>query len=229
MLHFWLMPRWNALLDTSTNIVLAVSSHRAALTQVREALTDTTIAAGVNVPNYQRTWYRRSFFLSGVAPENYPRWTWSFKTRLFSPTRTELITEALIERARLANTQLDAYSKMIRLLSSARSSLETGIDMQETVYLLKKMQALRFRDANYDERILLDVPFVLQYADLRDIPLKQAADDIIFKAKLDEDLLAKTELLRMKYFKRVRSAKTTDDVLDIMNHFERDYFKNTLT
>lgn len=110
----------------------------------------------------------------------------------------------------------------------ARYPVMTGIWQQETVYINKRLQAIAFRDAGYPEDVAPNYPYVLQYADLTGSTLRQAADDIIFKAKLDEDFLAKTELLRLKYFRLVREAEKPEEVAEAYKAFVRESYKNAL-
>ena len=113
-------------------------------------------------------------------------------------------------------------------VSRGRYPVSTGVLFQETVYLTKKAQASAFKEAGYPEDDILEYPYIIQYADFANIPLKQAADDILFKARLDDELLAKTELIRLKYFNAIRSARTVEEVAPIYEAFTRESYRNAL-
>jgi hypothetical protein len=116
----------------------------------------------------------------------------------------------------------------VHFLNVARSSVDCGVSMQESVYTTKRAQAQSFRASGYDESQPADFPYVLQYADYARISMKEAADRILLKAKLDEHTLAKTELLRLKYFDRVRAAKAPQDLKKVDEEFMLEYFTNAM-
>lgn len=127
----------------------------------------------------------------------------------------------------LVQAKVDTVYNMISSINEARMRAGTGTLLQETVYAKKREQARAFKDAGSNEADALQYPYVLQYAELLGISLAQAADDILFKAQLDDDILAKTEWLRLKYLAKVRSAKTVADVAAIYTDFKRNYSLNS--
>lgn len=102
------------------------------------------------------------------------------------------------------------------------------MEFQPTTYVLKRMQAEKFKSSGYDETIEPEVPFVAQYADFADLSMKQAADDIIFKAKLDQDMLLRTEGIRLKYFRLLRDSATPQEVMKVVEDFRRENYFNSL-
>ena len=99
--------------------------------------------------------------------------------------------------------------------------MRTGLDFQETIYLAKQTQAQRLKDSGYDERLIVESPYVVQYADSIGIPLEQAVSEILLQAKLDHEFLAKTEQIRMQYFTEVKRAKTPQELESILTAFKR--------
>ncbi len=81
-----------------------------------------------------------------------------------------------------------------------------------------------FRESGYDESMAIECPYVLQYADFSGISLQQAADDILLKSKFDRDLLMKTELLRLKFFRRIKEAQKPEEVALVIRDFFNDYY-----
>ena len=137
-----------------------------------------------------------------------------------------MLTDDLRFKSHLAARKVIFLYHMMRSITAARNSLRTGINFQETVYLTKKLQARDFKKSGYDEDSIMEYPYVLQYADLKNLSLRQAADDILFMSRLADDLLAKTELLRLRYWSRVREATHPDELVKIESDFMQDCFVN---
>jgi hypothetical protein len=177
------------------------------------------MANGVNWPNY-----RRQFPLINKNPRIYPEWTWDWETRLFSPTPKELLTAELRQRSALAVKKCRALWEISYELSVARYPVWSGLLMQETVYIAKKTQAQRYKDLGCPETDAVSYPYVLQYADFSGLTMRAAADEILFKARLDEDLLSKSEFLRLKYFNLVKDAMTTSEIDPILKRFRTETY-----
>jgi hypothetical protein len=187
---------------------------------LNECMLDTRHAAAVRYPNYTK-----SFFLASLDPEAYPKWRWNRQSREFVETRPDVVTDDLIARSRLAVTKVRIISQIIFHINVARYDVRTGVDFQETVYLTKAMQARRLKAANYSEELIVECPYVVQYADFADISLEQAVEDILLKAKIGEQLLARSELLRLVYFNKVKSAAAPDQVNGIFDEFMRECYR----
>jgi hypothetical protein len=213
-------PNYSALLDYATDAVLAISPHVAAIVFLNECMLDTRHAAAVHHPNYMQ-----SFFLASLDPEAYPKWRWNRQSRKFVETQPDVVTEDLIARSRLAVTKVRVISQIIFHINAARHDVRTGIDFQETVYLTKAIQARRLKAADYSEELIMECPYVVQYADFADISLEQAVEDILLKAKIDDQLLARSELLRLVYFNKVKSATALHQMNGIFDEFMRECYR----
>jgi hypothetical protein len=206
----------SVLLDASTNILLAAGTSPFAIEIVNTFTDDTQCAHYVAVP--------QPWPLSFRHHDRYVRWTWEYPSRTFSRTKSGLINEALRVRSALASAKVDALSTVMLRLNQVRYKVGTGLSFQETVYLTKRSQAVEFRKSGYDESRLRDFPYVLQYADFAGSSYKQAADDIVLKAQITEDTLAKTELLRLKYFNKIREAKSSDELVELLRSLHLDCY-----
>jgi hypothetical protein len=224
----YLVKSYHALIDSTTNTVLTISSNSAAINFLKECTSDTWWAKSVNFPNYTnpKSFLLAPFFLASVKPKNYSKWLWDEKKRLFLKTKRKSVDDNILSRSLLANSKKEAIQNIIVNINSAISNIRIGVDFQETVYLAKKNQAKAFRESGYDDNLIMDIPYVAHYADYASITLRQATDDILFKAKLDDDILAKTELLRLKYFNRVKKAATPEELSEILEEFMRDCYVN---
>ncbi len=216
------MQLYSALLDRKSNAVLIASTHISAIVFLNKHVPDTVHWPLVQSPNHEQ-----SFPLHGLVPEQYPNWHWDEKARLFSQTTPHDVAEALRERAQLTAAKFGAISKVMFNINAARYQNRSGIEFQETVYLLKRLQAEGFIASNYDESRASEFPLVVQYADFSGCTLRTAADDIRFKARLYEDLLAKSEILRMKYFQLIGDAAESA-LPEILGEFYRDCYENAL-
>lgn len=213
--------RSSVLIDGVTKAVLAIHPNIASILFVRECTIDTLYIRSVSAPKGYPP-----IFLKTLPPSEYPLWKWDSAAQTLTPSLKDTLTDEIRCKSRLAIGKAQTIGRIIASINIARSALDTGLLLQQSIYLTKKIQAHEFRKGGYDESTILTYPFVLQYADFYGISSQQAADDIIFKAKLADDALAKTELLRLKYFNRVRIEKSSDALSSIYDEFERDLFRN---
>ncbi len=214
---------YGIIIDTNTNIVVAVHRSPAVLVFLAECFPDTSYVPYANVPHY--TDY---FFLVDIPPRELVSWRRDKKSRRFEKVAPELVTEQMRADAVLAAKKGEIARRIMTHLSMNRHRARTGVEFQETVYLLKRIEAEKCKESGYDEARAVEFPFVLQYADFADIPLKEAADEIIFKAKLDEQLLAKTEFLRLKHFSALKKAQTAEEADAVIAALIKDLYRNTI-
>ena len=117
-----------------------------------------------------------------------------------------------------------AFVRIIANLNQSRYKVKTGLDAQDVVYMTKKIQAQAFKDSGYEEHDLLKFPYVLQYAEYAGLSAKVATDEILFKAALDDQFLADTELLRLRYLNKVKVATELEELPKIFEEFLRDSY-----
>ncbi len=215
------LPQHSALVDSNTRTVFAISDNVAAISFLNGIYMDTFHMLNVTWPNYT---YALPF---STRADSFVDWTWNVGDRRFVPTRPDVITPEMLAQSKLAMRKLYAVIHIMHVLSVARSRIAGGIVLQETVYMTKKIQAHAFRDAGYDETTIFSYPYVMQYADHADISFRESADDIILKAKLDDDMLAKTELLRLDYFERLRKIEDASEIKPLLESFTRESFTNS--
>lgn len=218
----YLLRTYYALLDSPTRILLTISSAPSPIAFLNECIPDTISRSAVEYPNYMGLFSR--FYLASIWSKDYPKWTWDTKSRKFIKTNKSLISRSILEKSRLAESKRNIISKIMNSLTNVRNKVGTGVAFQEAVYLTKRMQAHGFKESGYAEELIMKYPYVLQYADYAKLSLKQAADDILFKAKLDDGLLAKTELMRLTYFNKVRKATDPNQLPAIYEKFIRDCY-----
>jgi hypothetical protein len=213
------------LIDTHTGALLLLSPEPPIIAFLYKAMPATRPEWSVNFPNY----LAEPVPLAGMtAPATAPHWTWHRVGRRFEPTAKTLLGQRLLWAAALARKKADALSELNAIIGNARNLLWSGVLLQETVNLTKRWQALAFRAAGYPEHDLLGYPYVLQYAEVTGLPMKTAADEILFRAELDDEILAKTEAIRLKYLDRLRTADYDATVDALMVAFRTEIFGEIL-
>lgn len=212
-------PAYSILTDIATNTVLAVSSFAPVIVFLNECTRDTAHKPRANYPNYQD-----GFFLSEIRAEKYPEWSWVQKDRTFIPTRPDVITDSIRKRSRLAVAKGNLILSIMRGLNMTRSKSNTGVIFQEMIYSAKLLEVKEFKAAGYDESRALEFPYLLQYADLMNIPLRDAADEITLKARISTDEMVKTEFLRLKFFKKIKDVEKIEHLVPIQEEFTRDFY-----
>lgn len=214
-------PPVHLLIDVGTGAVLTATPFVSITNFLTSCVRDTNQATANDHP-----YYSTSDFAVSIAPNEYPQWTWSHKSRSFSRIRSDILTEELRARARLACAKRDAIGRIIYNINRTRQQALSGIILQSEIYFDKKMQAQTFKSLDYDESRLMQFPYVLQYADFKHISPRQATDEIILKAKMSDEHLSKTELLRMRYFEKIATAASPDDMPGIIADFIKDCYVN---
>jgi hypothetical protein len=206
---------YSALIDDTSAAVLCLTEQPSIAVTLAKSALNARVAYAVNWPNYGI-----NFSLEDMRP--WHLWAWDWEKRRFDRTPGAAVTPELKRRADLAAAKCEALREITYELSIARYPVWRGVLMQEYVYAKKRDQALAFFNAGYPEEQAMFYPYVLQYADLVGMPLREAADEILFKANLDDEYLAKTELLRLKYFRLIRAATTPEEITPIVESFRRD-------
>lgn len=215
-------PKSYHLLTTADSyVVLTMDTRPSALVFLTECIPDAQVVTAATHPNYTD-----AFFLTLIPPEEFPLWSWNKKRRVLTKTPAATLTEELRTCSRFATKKLEVIHTIMRQLGRARIKAGTSVDMQDIVYLQKQTEAQRFKDSGYNEDDIIEYPYILQYADHAQISPKEAADAILFKARLHTDLLVKTEALRLKYFNGVKAAQNEDDLSALAEAFRRAMYVN---
>ena len=196
---------FSALLDNTSGALLTLSRERPIISWLVNNQPDCWPSWGVNRPNYVAR-----FALADADPLTFPEWTWVGHKRQFERTPEVLLTDRVRHASALAVRKSYALYELINAISTARNLLWSGVLLQETVHLTKKAQALQYKADGFPEEDRLRYPYVLQYAAAIGVPMKEAALEIIFRAQLDDEVLARTEAIRMKYFGRLKTAELRD-------------------
>ena len=206
------MLHYSALIDFTSGALLTFGQH----TSIIAFLAKSAMGRACYSVNFPK--YLNSFPLLEVGFQEYPEWTWNRQDRVFSPTPKELITDRVRATSSLAVRKSNVLFEIIQGISTARNQLCSGVLMQETVNVIKRQQAQKFKDEGFPEDDMLRYPYVLQYAEIAELPLKTAALEILFKSQLDDEILAKTEGLRLRYFDLVKNAEL-DTIESVLTRF----------
>jgi len=131
------------------------------------------------------------------------------KNRLIKLDR---VSDEIVKKSKLARQKYVLLSDIIYFIQRQRQLTRRTMAFQETIYTSKKIEAQRFKDKNYPEGEILAYPYILEYSEYRNISYKQACEAILTKAMLGDADLAKTDILRIKYFNMIRNSKTKEEL-----------------
>jgi hypothetical protein len=199
------------LVDLQTKVVLTVSQNQLIMSLLTKSIPST--GAIYNVGHPTPFFFRlNAVGIRKLKALDLLKLSWDKGTQAYVRTNPGVLSDALHEKAKLCNAKRIAIEVMYSALSGIRSAESSGFFAQDTIYVIKRMQAMRFKDIGYDEEKIEDYPLVEQYADYAKIPLREAADEILFKAALYDQNIVKTESFRMKYFNLLKKAQTSEEV-----------------
>lgn len=202
----------HAIIDTSNDTLVMIGAYPPHLVFLGESLMDTTYAADI-IPNKEAARIKRS------GPHSYPEWSLDSKKWTFKRTNPAIITESMRERSILAAKKMEAISYLMYAINRLRVKLNTGFFFQETIYAEKEKQAHAVLQGGASGGDAEAAPYVAQYAEDNGMPLKQAAEEIALQARLDREYLVKTERVRLAVFRKLKLAKTPEEVQKIVDTF----------
>lgn len=203
-----------ALIDTADDTLIALSTYSPALRFLNEVLLDTAVVQGVPMRTAGRIVH------AGV--RTYPEWSLDAVTRTFRRTRPGIVTEEKRQRAIFAEQKAAAAREAILIVNSQRNKLVSDLYFQDAIYAEKEREALEFKASGFDERVVPHaMPFLAQYAQSSNIPLKQAAEEILLRAQLDRDHLARTEQVRLALFAKIRSAASAAEMRNVLDTYRK--------
>ncbi len=216
-----MMPSQHGLFDIGTNILLAVHSFAPIVVFLAEAIPNSYYDFSLNTSKANK------LDVATIDSANYTQWTWSKGVdRLFVPTPASVLTPEIKLRSQLAVAKAEIISRIMSSIGYMRAPVGTGVLFQEAVYTNKRREAERIKESGYVTDAPHRYPYVVQYADLAGVSIKEAVDEILFQAELDDQLLAKTETLRIRYFNRVKKASTPEEVHVLFLDYRRDSYFN---
>ncbi|MSU73916.1 hypothetical protein EXS56_02120 [Candidatus Kaiserbacteria bacterium] len=207
------MHAYHAVLDSETKAFLALGTNPGVMVQVHECTPEAMLYMMVNRPVY-----KNDFPLAHIDPATYPEYIWNWKDRTVIRQSTPP-SPALRATSALAVVKTTALTHIARKISRFRMKLDTGVEMGETVLRLKRDEALRFKELGYDESRIFEFPYLVQYAEYSGLSYAAIADDILLATRMDEEVLVKTEISRVKYITLVQEGKTAADVEKHMLEF----------
>jgi|GEM_PF-1188952 len=207
-----------ALLDAGTSTLLTVTSRPSVLLALNELVPGSVYLRTVR---YGRNRETRALLRRNAS--EYPEWRWSQEKALFLPSHVPP-SEELRGRAALATAKRDALYLLIERVNGLRLRPEIALQGQTLVYLEKRDQALEFKKRGYDEAVIGEYPYVEQYATIAKRSPRQATDEILFQARLFDDVVTRSEAVRLRFLGMIRDARAADDLA----HFEEELDELTL-
>lgn len=204
----------SALIDSSTQVLLTLDTYVPALAFVAECTMDVRLISWIQFPNYPDTEQLLAF-----EPSLYSENRWDYKSRTLIKTYAHLLTDHIRAKSHLAHAKKNTIHEMIVRVNAMRAPMDSGLYLQEYIYLGKQLQAQRLKDSNFDENILKESSYVSECAQRLDITIEKAADLILSRAHIDHEFLTKTERLRSEYFDRIKNVQQLDELPEIRSEF----------
>lgn len=203
--------------DAETNSVLCVCDIFAIASQLPDFLFDVQLK-----PYVCRNIFQYFFMKSLMKSTEVHMFKWIDAKKYIE--KNNISNERIIQKSKFTQKFYEVFKEIYQVIENRRltNTGKTTLAFQELIYLSKKVEALRFKDQGYKEEDILDYPYILQYAELANISYKQAADEIIFKSKLSDATLAKTEQMRLKHYRILKEAKTVEDLEEALKNFKID-------
>jgi hypothetical protein len=223
MLHYLFGPKnvypvykYCGLFEVETKTLLVLGTNFNAMNFLKEWVSD---AMAFDLPINNR--FDDSVQKSIMKGKEFYKFTWNFKLSIFESNK--ILTEEIIQKSLVLSKKYECLIFIMNFIEIQRSSNKKTMAFQEFIYMAKKNEALTFTKLGYPDKDILEYPYILQYAKYKNINYSEAAKSILFKSKLSEGVLVKTEALRLKYFNLIRSAKTVEEVVKINADFLLDY------
>ncbi len=204
----------SVVIDAGNNTLVAIGTHIPSIFCLKDSLMDTVCHVGIVSPEVLQ--------IKESDPSTYPEWSWDFRSRAFTRTNPAIITEQMRERAVLAAKKGETIGRASYLINRARDKINPALFFQETIYATKQKQAQLLKDAGFDQALAASAPYVVQHADETGMSLQDAAEDILFQAQLFHEHLEKTERVRLALFRKIKRAKASWELDEIMERFQRE-------
>lgn len=93
---------------------------------------------------------------------------------------------------------------------------------QDLIYTSKYLEAKDIIEKNITVDATYEYPFVSSYASLTDVPLQNAAREIILQWQIQSGFLSENENLRIKYTRKIREEKSLSNLKAILISFEEE-------
>jgi hypothetical protein len=205
-----------ALLDGQTYAVLVVSNYIEPLFYLSEFDLDSNLVE-LKYDNYF-TYKFYEKLLSASEPFEY-RYD-KFHKKLFTNNN---LKEYLKDKSKLIKEKALAIEEVLSRIIFFRQNNHKNLHLQDDIYLYKEIEANNFKNRGYPDDEILDYPFILQYADFKEIDYKTATEEILFKSKLYKGSLARTEELRIQTLKKIKEAKDFSEVRNAILQFRQAF------
>jgi len=138
--------------------------------------------------------------------------------------------ENIDEYRKFVEYKLWSYYDILTKINLARVKEIEICAGQSEVYKMKYDQAVLLAQHSYDPELVgrNRVQLVLDYAELDNCTITQAANQIILQYTMHLEMLTKTEWFRIKYMRLLKDAKTAADVKQVMDNLHKETFLNIL-
>lgn len=199
---------YSVLIDSDTRAVLAVGEHYNLLYFLSEWMLDTDVIATPSKNIFNSRFYNK---LSKSEEPYLFRWEYGSKKIILNTN----LTEEVKNKSTIARAKYRILQEVSQYVFDMRLAAFKGLFLQDYIYSLKREEANKFVSDGYPENEFYKYPFVNQYAKFAGVSLKESAESILFKVTSSSAILSKSELFRMKYFKRIKEASSVEQLESI--------------
>lgn len=167
-------------------------------------------------------------YLRSIPPEELPNYLFHRQSGAVVKIKNpKPITEKQKNTCILLAGRARYLRRVTRVVSQARKRVAPSELYGELVDYIRREQALKFRASGYNEDLIQECLFVFQYAQVKKITPRAAADEVIFRFSLFQADLWKTEEVKLKYYDLFANAANLEDLHDIFQDFIREYYLNS--
>lgn len=157
-------------------------------------------------------------------------WAWRYKP---SKPQDNLVRDDNFsfehkQRSIFLRDKLTVYYDITNRINFARIKTSQLLDMQPFVYEEKYRQAKMYIDSNYSEECLHEIPMVLDYAEIDGCDARQAAHQIVLKREMTLDHLARTERMRLKFLRELRTVNDASGLTALKEKMHKEIWLNVL-
>jgi len=211
--------KYQPVLTDSDYRILVVTPERKHLIWLSEGECDSQLFTAVHDMNAEK--------LAKVQAEP---WAWQYKPskQQHNIEPNPNYSQEHKNRSIFLRDKLSIYYDITNRINFARIKTSQLLDSQSIVYEEKYRQAKAFADSGYSDDLLHEIPMVLDYAELDDCDARQAANQIILKYQMMMDHLARTERMRIKFLRELRTATEASELTALKEKMHKEIWLNVL-
>lgn len=150
-------------------------------------------------------------------------WVYKLNGSHWEKTSIDTLPQDIVDKYYLTQKKAVVLDNLHAEINCALKNETSDIYLQDIIYSIKYKQA---KDVLSEVVDPIKEPryygMVANYAELRELTLVEAANEIIVQHKLYIDLLTTIEYFRLKFIKQIKDAKSLDELVLINNNLTKE-------